>query len=137
MGQGSSVTSGCSPWLSLAPQITPSVPSWAKKEVLLHVRSAAAPEGLRNLCLFAFAACCCACAAAGSDGRSQRGPAGKGRSRKGVGREQGCRSRSERPQALKAGLCVPLPPGPAWGKTLHNPAIVCLEKSTASYCNYL
>lgn len=33
-------------------------------------------------------------------------------------------------------LCPP-PLGPAGGKTQHNPAIVCLEKAAASYCNYL
>lgn len=43
------------------PKSLPQYPLLGKREVLLHVRSVAGPEGLCELCLFAFAASCCLC----------------------------------------------------------------------------
>lgn len=104
--------------------------------VLLCVRSAAEPEGLHNKLLFVCFVVVWSRSL--SDGwptlQSRGGEGGRGGGQGAMPAEP-----SERPRALKAAFVSPVlpPPGPAWGEALHNLAIVCLEKATASYCNYL
>lgn len=104
---------------------------------MLPVRSLAGLRGfITSFCLFVLALLFIYFVAEAFGWQPEEAQWGKAWEGEGVGREQ-CPAEQEReaPSPESRPLCPP-PPGLADGKTLHNPAIVCLETAMASYCNY-